>query len=80
MPKSRGTSAQKLPIMSATRLQRQNLGSRPLAHQNDNVCFATVNGIEYLRNPKYCKGLGFTIEERQVLGKFQFHRIIIRFV
>ena len=72
MPKSRGTLAQ-LPMMnSTTRLQRQNLGSKPLANQNDNVCFSSVNGIEYLRNPKYCKGLAFTIEERQVLGKLIF--------
>ena len=50
-------------------LQIHQIGAKPLAHKNDNVCFSTVNGLDFLKNPKYCKGLAFSIEERQVLGK-----------
>ena len=33
------------------------------------MCYSNVSGIEILKNPKYCKGLAFSIEERQILGK-----------
>ena len=32
------------------------------------MAFSTLNGIEILKNPKYCQGLAFSIEERQLLG------------
>jgi len=31
-----------------------------------------VTGMDYLRNPKLFKGMGFTLEERQALGKLKF--------
>ena len=33
------------------------------------LCYSNVSGLEILKNPKYCKGLAFSIEERQILGK-----------
>ncbi len=33
------------------------------------MCYSNVSGIEILKNPKYCKGLAFSIEERQIIGK-----------
>lgn len=53
----------------SSNLQIHQIGAKPLAHKNDNICFSTVNGMDFLKNPKYCKGLAFSIEERQVLGK-----------
>lgn len=43
------------------------MGAKPVRGGHD-VCFSVVNGMEFLKNPKYCKGLAFSIEERQVLG------------
>ena len=36
------------------------------------LCYSNVSGLEILKNPKYCKGLAFSIEERQILGEFFF--------
>ena len=33
------------------------------------LCYSNVSGLEILKNPKYCKGLAFSIEERQILGE-----------
>ena len=43
------------------------MGAKPVRGGHD-VCYSVVNGMEFLKNPKYCKGLAFSIEERQVLG------------
>ncbi len=32
------------------------------------VCPGTVTGMDYLRNPRLFKGMGFSLEERQSLG------------
>ena len=49
-------------------LKMDQMGAKPVRGGQD-VCFSVVNGVEFLKNPKYCKGLAFSIEERQVLGK-----------
>ena len=36
------------------------------------LCYSNVSGLEILKNPKYCKGLAFSIEERQILGEIFF--------
>ena len=49
------------------------------------LCYSNVSGLEILKNPKYCKGLAFSIEERQILGEIfsksnlRFLKIIIQF-
>ena len=37
---------------------------------DSDICYSSLSGLEVLRNAKYCKGLAFNIEERQILGKF----------
>lgn len=32
------------------------------------MCYSDLSGIQVLKNSKYCKGLTFSIEERQLLG------------
>ena len=32
------------------------------------TCTRLVTGLDYMRDPKLCKGLSFTLEERQTLG------------
>merc|ERR1711953_778634 len=53
-------------IVQTSRIMDQ-MGAKPVRGGHD-VCFSVVNGMEFLKNPKYCKGLAFSIEERQVLG------------
>ena len=36
----------------------------------DNVCPSMTAGLDYIRNPRLFRGMAFTIEERQGLGKF----------
>ena len=42
------------------------------------LCYSNVSGLEILKNPKYCKGLAFSIEERQILGEI-FSKSKLRF-
>eukprot|EP00094_Tigriopus_californicus_P002282 TCALIF_02203-PA protein Name:"Similar to ME1 NADP-dependent malic enzyme (Anas platyrhynchos)" AED:0.12 eAED:0.12 QI:0/0.75/0.6/0.8/0.5/0.4/5/79/652 len=49
------------------------IGSRPMAtrvtaDRGTSVAPSTVPGMDYLRNPKLFKGMGFSLEERQALG------------
>jgi len=44
------------------------IGSRPVGTNHDTVCPSTTNGMDYLRNPRLFKGMGFSLEERQALG------------
>ena len=48
-------------------IKMDQMGQKPTRGGQD-VCFSVVNGVEFLKNPKYCKGLAFSIEERQTLG------------
>ena len=45
------------------------IGTRPIGQSKDTVCHSMVTGMDYLRNPRLFKGMGFTLEERQALGK-----------
>ena len=40
------------------------------------LCYSNVSGLEILKNPKYCKGLAFSIEERQILGEIFFSELL----
>ena len=35
---------------------------------DDYVCPATISGMDFIRNPRLFRGMGFTLEERQALG------------
>ena len=59
-------------------LKMDQMGAKPVRGGQD-VCFSVVNGVEFLKNPKYCKGLAFSIEERQVLGKFRIYMDFMHF-
>jgi hypothetical protein len=45
------------------------IGQNPVSSGKDTVCHAMTTGMDYLRNPRLFKGMGFTLEERQALGK-----------
>uniref|UniRef100_A0A0K2TKS9 Malic enzyme n=2 Tax=Lepeophtheirus salmonis TaxID=72036 RepID=A0A0K2TKS9_LEPSM len=49
-------------------LQMDRIGTRPPLNRHNDICHGTIPGLEYIRNPKLFKGMGFTIEERQALG------------
>jgi hypothetical protein len=55
--------------MASRTVKLDRIGPRPVGSKQDNICQATVSGMDYLRNPKYFKGLAFSIDERQGLGK-----------
>jgi len=44
------------------------IGQSPNSGSKDAVCYAMVTGMDYLRNPRLFKGMGFSLEERQALG------------
>ena len=54
--------------------RRELAGARPVtssgraADKSSNVCPSSVSGVDYLRDPRLFKGMGFTLEERQALG------------
>merc|ERR1712002_1341707 len=53
--------------------QMDRLGARPLVRAAQNgegftVVPSQVSGMDYLRDPKLFKGMGFSLEERQMLG------------
>ena len=49
-------------------MQMDRIGSRPTGTNHDNVCPSTTSGMDYLRNPRLFKGMGFALDERQALG------------
>ena len=54
--------------------RRELAGARPVASsgraadRSTGVCPSSVSGVDYLRDPRLFKGMGFTLEERQALG------------
>ena len=49
----------------------RNLSTSQLLLQSKNddyVCPATISGMDFIRNPRLFRGMGFTLEERQALG------------
>jgi len=66
-----GNSVAKLRHTSGGHLDR--IGARPFAtsHSSEEVFTVVpgqVSGMDYMRDPKLFKGMGFTLEERQTLG------------
>ena len=58
-------------VSSSKSLDR--LGSRPTGSKSsDPVSHLLVTGMDYLRNPRLFKGMGFSLDERQALGKSFF--------
>merc|ERR1719232_1576513 len=53
---------------SKTPMEMDRLGSRPVGSSHDNVCPSTTSGMDYIRNPRLFKGMGFSLDERQALG------------
>merc|ERR1711997_989740 len=49
-------------------MQMDRIGSRPVGGTHDSVCPSTTAGMDYLRNPRLFKGMGFALDERQALG------------
>merc|ERR1711997_259342 len=49
-------------------MQMDRIGSRPVGGTHDSVCPSTTAGMDYLRNPRLFKGMGFALDERQGLG------------
>lgn len=49
-------------------MEMDRLGSRPVGGSHDNVCPSTTSGLDYIRNPRLFKGMGFSLDERQALG------------
>eukprot|EP00096_Caligus_rogercresseyi_P015382 TRINITY_DN7828_c0_g1_i1.p1 TRINITY_DN7828_c0_g1~~TRINITY_DN7828_c0_g1_i1.p1 ORF type:complete len:584 (+),score=160.73 TRINITY_DN7828_c0_g1_i1:390-2141(+) len=47
-------------------LQMDRIGKRPPSHGD--ICHGALSGLEYIRNPRLFKGMGFSIQERQALG------------
>jgi len=72
------TSSVTTPTMSTNGIMKHNghmdrLGARPLVRSSQNgegftVVPSQVSGMDYLRDPKLFKGMGFSLEERQTLG------------
>jgi malate dehydrogenase (oxaloacetate-decarboxylating)(NADP+) len=59
-------STKETPVTMSMQMDR--IGSRPTGTNHDNVCPSTTSGMDYLRNPRLFKGMGFALDERQALG------------
>lgn len=66
-----------IPVLGEVILQNQRamsnqamdrIGSRPLGSSQDGASHSTTTGLDYIRNPRLFKGMGFTLDERQALG------------
>jgi len=53
---------------SNTAMEMDRIGARPVGGTHDSVCPSTTAGLDYLRNPRLFKGMGFNLDERQALG------------
>jgi len=63
---SAAVSTKETPVTMSMQMDR--IGSRPIGTNHDNVCPSTTSGMDYLRNPRLFKGMGFALDERQALG------------
>merc|ERR1711994_1230102 len=63
---SAAVSTKETPVTMSMQMDR--IGSRPTGTNHDNVCPSTTSGMDYLRNPRLFKGMGFALDERQALG------------
>merc|ERR1712158_93978 len=59
-------STKETPVTMSMQMDR--IGSRPVGGTHDSVCPSTTSGMDYLRNPRLFKGMGFNLDERQALG------------
>jgi len=49
-------------------MELDRIGARPVGSTQDSVCPSTTAGLDYIRNPRLFKGMGFSLDERQALG------------
>merc|ERR1712142_310443 len=55
-------------LSTSNTMELDRIGARPVGSTHDNVCPSTTAGMDYIRNPRLFKGMGFSLDERQALG------------
>jgi hypothetical protein len=51
---------------------RPNVRAASTKSDKSSICHSTVAGMDYIRNPRLFKGMGFSLEERQALGELNY--------